>query len=476
MKVKLYAVGRVIVVCVIMDSNPKESCSGQEEVYFFSSPKSRVLNKTCPRLTYQTADKSTCDGIIQKGLHFGQRKLLLSEVEFFTGILSQDSHPPQGSQPLLVVYAGAANGQHLPFLFQLFPQVRFVLIDPAPFCAEVRKIAEDSSSSNPIVELVSGYCTAELCDRLHNSYASEYRLVLVSDIRSGVPTKMTKNQEHTEMMERDNDLQREYCNHLHPLWGMLKFHPPYPAVTDKQSPRYDPTDSTPETINYLSGMSLFGVWSPKSSSEVRLVVSGPFPHSAEIPYSCRGHEEMCYHYNCTRRYQSDCDAERFIWQQYLAVCPSTVLDKEHLASPAAISEEASRKLKHPLFTPLTEGFTEDHARWFALVSSVKGIQPATLNTVYTKWVQGMSVDRVIEIIRMHRDSNEIPSAASTANSEGAPLDNEFWSVFCRGDFAAAYSVSAVRWKFFRLLPSLPGATSVKRDGNRPQRKRRANHP
>jgi hypothetical protein len=57
-------------------------------------------------------------------IHWGQRKLLLSEVEFLTlyGHLSS-----------VVVYAGAAPGTHTGYLARLFPQHRFVLLDPAPF-------------------------------------------------------------------------------------------------------------------------------------------------------------------------------------------------------------------------------------------------------------------------------------------------------------------------------------------------------
>lgn len=56
--------------------------------------------------------------------HWGQRKLLLAEVEFLT----------QHAQPgITCVYAGAAPGTHIEFLAQLFPEVQFVLVDPAPF-------------------------------------------------------------------------------------------------------------------------------------------------------------------------------------------------------------------------------------------------------------------------------------------------------------------------------------------------------
>lgn len=56
--------------------------------------------------------------------HWGQRKLLLSEIEFLTEY-SKDGD--------IVVYAGAAPGTHIPYLAKLFPQLEYYLYDPADF-------------------------------------------------------------------------------------------------------------------------------------------------------------------------------------------------------------------------------------------------------------------------------------------------------------------------------------------------------
>src|SRR5688572_5255739 len=58
-------------------------------------------------------------------IHWGQRKLLLSEIEFLTW------HAFHGCA---VVYAGAAPGTHIPYLCKLFPWVqKWILYDPTPF-------------------------------------------------------------------------------------------------------------------------------------------------------------------------------------------------------------------------------------------------------------------------------------------------------------------------------------------------------
>jgi hypothetical protein len=80
----------------------------------------RHLTSSAPRAPYrrrQKEPKSVC--------HWGQRKLLLSEVEFLTSAV--------GPSPAHVVYAGAAPGTHLTLLAALFPLVRFTLVDPSPF-------------------------------------------------------------------------------------------------------------------------------------------------------------------------------------------------------------------------------------------------------------------------------------------------------------------------------------------------------
>jgi hypothetical protein len=57
-------------------------------------------------------------------VHWGQRKLLLSEIEFLTHYAEPG---------ITVVYAGAAPGTHIPYLAGLFPGVSFVLVDPNKF-------------------------------------------------------------------------------------------------------------------------------------------------------------------------------------------------------------------------------------------------------------------------------------------------------------------------------------------------------
>ena len=59
--------------------------------------------------------------------HWGQRKLFLSELYFLTKYAGLSKN---------VIYAGAAPGKHTKYLATLFPEHKFILVDPSPFHIE----------------------------------------------------------------------------------------------------------------------------------------------------------------------------------------------------------------------------------------------------------------------------------------------------------------------------------------------------
>ncbi|EPY35922.1 hypothetical protein STCU_00844 [Strigomonas culicis] len=393
-----------------------------------------VLRSDCQRQVYEPSAAATFAQVKMKGLHYGQRKLHLSEMQLLNTVY-KDIKP---SKPILFVYAGAAPGVHLPFLFELYPSIKCVLIDPAPFCAEVKALAADG----PILELINDICTDELCLRLSRSYGSKHYMVFVSDIRTGNPSKMTKNIEHTKMMEMDNELQKSWCLSIKADIAMLKFHPPYPKETDPTSSRFDPEDDTPAQISYLAGVSLWGVWAPKSSSEVRLVVTGPFGGNmkiAEAVYDCKEHEEICHFYNINNRYNQDCKVERSILEDYISLYP------DKYASVVLLSNEMSKRLGFPLFQPLEKDFTEDHARFLSLIYSTRNPEAVLL---FDMFKSVMSIDQVVAVVNQYKESEVVPQNVTVG---GVKLSESFWKCFCKGDFADIYSLPKFRWRFFGNL-------------------------
>jgi hypothetical protein len=77
----------------------------------------------------------------KNGVHIGQRKLGLSEIQFLT------EHPCD-----YIVYAGSSPSNKIYMISQLFPKTRFVLIDPRPaniFVDEKRTVYNASDESIP---------------------------------------------------------------------------------------------------------------------------------------------------------------------------------------------------------------------------------------------------------------------------------------------------------------------------------------
>ena len=113
--------------------------------------------------------------------HWGQRKLLLSEIEFLT---------LYGHLAGLVVYAGAAPGTHIDFLSRkLFPSHKWILVDPAPF---------DARESDRI-EVRETFFT----DEMAKEFAGK-DILFICDIRS--------------MDEEQDDKLKEHRIHIDMVW------------------------------------------------------------------------------------------------------------------------------------------------------------------------------------------------------------------------------------------------------------------
>ena len=85
---------------------------------------SRILLNTAKRERYSKRTTKVTNVI-----HWGQRKLLLTEIEFLTMYFEKKTN----DKPTYVIYAGAAPGNHILYLSKLFPTVHFELYDPRNF-------------------------------------------------------------------------------------------------------------------------------------------------------------------------------------------------------------------------------------------------------------------------------------------------------------------------------------------------------
>ena len=70
-------------------------------------------------INYISSDKT----YINNNCHLGQRKLLLTEIEFYSKFVDRKKNN-------IILYAGSAACEHLTIILRLFPNLKFILIDP----------------------------------------------------------------------------------------------------------------------------------------------------------------------------------------------------------------------------------------------------------------------------------------------------------------------------------------------------------
>lgn len=198
-------------------------------------------------------------------LHFGQLKLLMSEVAF----LLHSTDACTGA-PWVVPYAGAAPGNHIPYLASLFPSCLFLLYDPAPFCDALRK--EPPENVRVFEDTVF---TEEVAADLAKKYANAC-VAFISDIRTG------KEEDYVTV---DMDRQKTWVRTMLPAVSMVKFRLPWAKGT------------TP----YLDGNILWPVYAPLTSTEARLISTKA--HAAGPPrvYDNTEYEECCAFHNSVAR-------------------------------------------------------------------------------------------------------------------------------------------------------------------------------
>jgi hypothetical protein len=203
-------------------------------------------------------------------VHLGQRKLMLSEVQMLLEYYKKSRSPP------IVVYIGAAPGTHLLYLSEMFPDVSFILYDGARIDRQLKawpRVYE-------IHEGRDGFFTNEKCHQLKKRLAAQKRPVLfVSDIRLAEEddTKFEHN------VTRDMELQKEWVQILKPTLSLLKYRMSYHMKHG-------------ESLRYLKGTILYGIWPKQQSGETRLLVEKE-DTGKEINYDFKDYEESMFFHN-----------------------------------------------------------------------------------------------------------------------------------------------------------------------------------
>lgn len=214
---------------------PDPICYPQIEAEYQSFLHELNITSNYPRLPYKVREEKDKVNVI----HFGQLKLLLSEIRFLT------EYNEMGK---VIVYAGAAPGHHIGYLADMFPEHRFELYDPCEF--------SKSLEGHSRISCHREYFTNSLAERLGNEFGAE-GVLFISDIRTADHRQMTE-EENERCILKDNEWQKQWVQAMRPKKAMLKFRCPYP-------------DRIPGTTQYLDGQIWIQSFNRRSGTETRLI-------------------------------------------------------------------------------------------------------------------------------------------------------------------------------------------------------------
>jgi len=205
---------------------------------------------------------------VQPRCYWGQKKLLMSEIQFLTRVAK--TLKITNFKDYAVVYLGAAAGFHLPILYKMFPELIWLLYDPAPFS----NVVHEHPKGKSYVSTYNMFFTDETLKHVKENCQNR-KILFISDIR--VDTEQTAV--ITDMRNQAN-------------WGigldadfmLLKFKLPYEDLEqipknnkdlnfDKKkltNPSY--TCKNKKSMVYLNGDVYLQLYPPPYSNELRLFV------------------------------------------------------------------------------------------------------------------------------------------------------------------------------------------------------------
>ena len=215
--------------------------------------------------------------------HWGQLKLMSMEVEFLT---EYARGPGSAEEKWVVVYAGAAPGQHTAYLASLFPNCTFILYDPAEFCEAL------INHPHRRITVVNGFFTEDSAEE----YKGRDNVLFISDIRTcktPAPVDDTgeedgeggESAEVQAAVRKDMDRQAAWVKTIKPVASMLKCRFPWDAGT------------TP----YFRGEIRIQPCCPTASTETRLIVTRADLAAEPVAYDHTEYEERMMYHNSVGR-------------------------------------------------------------------------------------------------------------------------------------------------------------------------------
>lgn len=229
--------------------------------------------------------------------HWGQRKLLLTEIDFLTLVLKSKF------DSIDIIYAGAAAGTHIPLLFKFFPNIRFHLYDPAKFDIDKLKpyivsgkITINDFYKNKNKNNQYGFFTDDVAEYYRKKFyknEKKSKMLFISDIRLG--TDHIEGESKTDYSWRfeegvliNNKQHQDWLKIMKPEFSMLKFKQPY--VKEDREKFY----------KYLKGEIRLQTWGPINSAETRLIIKNSDINKT-LYYDIISYERKNAYYNYLRQ-------------------------------------------------------------------------------------------------------------------------------------------------------------------------------
>lgn len=322
--------------------------------------------------------------------HIGQRKLFMNELQFLTKSRGKAKY---------FIYAGSAPGHKTHFLSSLFPDIKFILIDPNKHDLRVNGKSHRDGPHRDIVHLSLGYPTRSNVDNpddisdyiMNSSYKifilEEYMTdelaktlapldsIFASDIRSNV---------YNAKYPSDYDIYWNYAmmfnwlNIMRPVSSMLKFRIPY-FSDDKpfqENVEFETSktfgidfyeDYTNQRLRLPSCELYIQPWAPQSSTEVRAFIEDRDLGNI-VDIDITDIEERMFYYNSVNRswffhdnpnsnkkinfcHCNDCALENMIWTEYGLSGDKVHTMVTHLGM--ITSRPLHKSHRYPVFSVLT---------------------------------------------------------------------------------------------------------------------------
>ena len=242
--------------------------------------------------------------------HWGQLKLFYSELEF----LIECAKRGYSLNNSVIVYAGSAPGTHINFLVRLFPELYWILVDPAKFnMRENSKISILSGKPD-------GFYTNDTYKIILNhpfvtNNGNKRDIFFISDIRI-----------ETDEISIFKDMisQQKWLLQIKASMSMLKCRLPYTVVDSENIWEYSDKDirkfikyppnkrkgkqncnPTCNKLWYLKGDIYTQLYPPITSAETRLIIDKNRDNYLMMEYDLKAYEEKLNYYNVYTRKMTD---------------------------------------------------------------------------------------------------------------------------------------------------------------------------